>query len=146
MQQKPQIVTALSIAQVVLLYSEGWTQSKIAKTLNLDVQIVIDYLQEYFNPKKRPIRQRLARYTLNPDQTADLVAHIQQNPNVSVQKIISYIEQQYGCTWSEAAVYLFLKIHNFSRKSKQVLDHEEITKSGQKKLVYRSVAGWFRDK
>ena len=137
--------TDRQLAQVVLLLNEGWTQSKIAKALNMDVQNVISYLQEYLKPKHPPLRKRLSTYRLLPEQESKLVAHIEKNPHLSVRGIIEYIEQNYGDLWTEAAVQLFLKKNNFSCISKQVLHCEVITRKGEHKPIYRSVRGWFKN-
>jgi len=132
--------------QVVLLLNEGWSQSKIAQVLKLDIDTVSGYLSEYFNSKKPTLKKRLATYQLQPEQEAELVAYIEQNPTIVVRNIIEYIKQNYKDVWTGTAVYLFLKTHNFSRRSQQILDREVVTKTGQRKPIYYSVCGWFRDK
>ena len=133
------------LAQVALLSYEGWSQSKIAKALNLDEQTVLEYLQEYLKPKP-PIRKRLYnKYTLTPDQTAELVAHIEKNPYISIGKIRQYIEKHFNDLWTEPAVNLFLKQHNFSCVGEQVLHSEVITKNDEKRPIYKYFRGWFKN-
>ena len=133
------------LAQVVLLSAEGWTQSRIAQALNIDDQSVLTYLQEYLKPKKRCVAKPLLKYLLAPDQEAKLVAHIEKNPHLSMRKIVLYIEEHFNDLWTEAAVQLLLKKHNFSYRSKRVLHSEVIGRFGTKKQIYRSICGWFRN-
>ena len=131
------------LAQVVLLSAEGWPQSKIAKALNLDIQTVVSHLQDYLKPIKHA-KKGLLKYQLTPDQTAELVAHIEKNPHLSIPKIVEHIKEHYKGKWSESAVQLFLKKNSFLYRSTQVLDREVITKTGSKKPIYRSFCGWFK--
>ena len=139
--------TDRQLAQVVLLSNEGWSQSRIAKSLNLDVQTVISYLQEYLQPKpnESPVRKKVKAYILTPDQTAKLVAHIDRNPHISMGKMRQYIEEHFNNLWTESAVKLFLKKHNFSYRSKRVLHSEVLGRFGTKKQIYHSICGWFRN-
>lgn len=132
--------------QAVLLSSEGWSQSKIAKTLKLDVNTVSAYLSEYYNSRRLKSQKRLSLYKLKPNQETELIAYIEQNPNVIVRTVLEHIERRYQAVWTETAVRLFLKKHNFSCKSRLVFDREIVNKFGQKKFIYRSERGWFRNK
>lgn len=137
---------ARQLAQVVLLYTEGWSTSKIASVLKLNPAVIDAYLADANRSFRKPKCKRcVVEPSLDAVSTADLTAYICATPVISVRKIIEYVEQQYGVAWKEPMVHLWLKANKFSYRSKQIVDRIVISKTGVKKAIYRSVAGWHQD-
>jgi transposase len=129
-------------AQVILLSADGWSVAKIASTLKLDPGVVLAHLAEYRN--KHTQHQKSLKHSLDANQIAEFISHLEITPTISVDKMVEYLEQKYGIRVRTQYVESLIKAQGFSYQIKQVQDYYT-SKTGRRTLVYRSRSGWYRN-
>ena len=77
--------------KAVLLNAEGWTQKQIAQALRIRYETVQDHLNDYLKSKKLKPENGGSTSHLNPDQTSQLINHLEDNTHLKVVHICAYV-------------------------------------------------------
>ena len=103
--------------KAVLLSSEGWTQAQIAQALRIHETTVATHIKEYLNQKKLNNESGGSSSKLTPDQTEELITHLERNTYPSTKEIIEYVQKTYSVNYTQQGMYNWLKQHKFSYKA-----------------------------
>ena len=102
--------------KALLLFSEGWSQIQIAQALRIKPTTVHDHLEAYRKSKKLKPENGGSEGRLKPNQTDELIAHIEANTYPKAEHICSYVEKTYGVRFTVSGMTQWLIRHNFSYK------------------------------
>lgn len=102
---------------VVLSNSEGISPELIAQTHRISVNSVYRYLVEYEQEAKTAHNPRGGTESkLNPEQTKDLLTHLQKFTYLYAKDICKYIHETYGIQYSISGITAWLHEHEFVYK------------------------------
>ena len=102
--------------KAVLLTAEGWTQKQIAQALRIRYETVQDHLNDYQNSKKLKPENGGSKSHLNPDQTAQLMSHLEANTYLKSEHVCAYVEQTFGVKFTVSGMTKWLTRNGFSYK------------------------------
>lgn len=102
--------------KAVLLNAEGWTQKQIAQALRIRYETVQDHLNDYQNSKKLKPENGGSESHLNPDQTAQLISHLEANTYLKSEHICAYVEQAFQVKFTVSGMNKWLIRNGFSYK------------------------------
>ena len=100
----------------MLLTAEGWTQKQIAQALRIRYETVQDHLNDYQNSKKLKPENGGSKSHLNPDQTAQLMSHLEANTYLKSEHVCAYVEQTFGVKFTVSGMTKWLTRNGFSYK------------------------------
>ena len=102
--------------KAVLLNAEGWTQKQIAQALRIRYETVQDHLNDYLKSKKLKPENGGSTSHLNPDQTSQLINHLEDNTYLKVAHICAYVELTFSVLFTDSCMRKWLVRNNFSYK------------------------------
>jgi transposase len=102
--------------KAVLLWAEGWKQKQIAQALRIRYETVQDHIKDFNESKKLKPENGGSESRLNPDQTSQLIDHLEVNTYLKVDHICAYVEQTYGVKFTRSGMTKWLARNNFSYK------------------------------
>src|SRR3990167_1890976 len=102
--------------KAVLLNAEGWTQKQIAQALRIRYETVQDHLNDYQDSKKLKPENGGSESHLNPDQTSQLVTHLEDNTYLKSEHICAYVEQTFEVKFTTSGMTQWLTRNGFSYK------------------------------
>ena len=88
--------------KAVLLSDLGWSYRDIAKALFLDEETISQHVQDYQEQNKLSIQSGGSSSKLNPQQTTELISHLEQTTYLKVLDICVYIQTIYGISYTVA--------------------------------------------
>ena len=103
--------------KAILLSSEGWNQSQIAQALRIHETTVATHIKEYLNQKKLNNESGGSSSKMTPEQTVELITHLERNTYPSTKEIIEYVQKTYSVSYTQQGMYNWLKQHKFSYKA-----------------------------
>ena len=103
----------------ILLRSEGWSVSQIAQALRLHNDTVSRYVIEYVESEKLGCNYWGTEEKLTPEQTEELVAHLEGQLYVKASDVSAHVEEKYGIKYTVAGMTEWMKRHEFSYKSSE---------------------------
>ena len=115
--------------KAVLLTAEGWTQKQIAQALRIRYETVQDHLNDYQNSKKLKPENGGSKSHLNPDQTAQLMSHLEANTYLKSEHVCAYVEQTFGVKFTVSGMTKWLTRNGFSTKNPRELLQKLIQKN-----------------
>ena len=103
--------------KVVLWIDEGLSAPQIAKLLFIQPCTVYQHLQAYHEENKiAPTKPLGTQSKLNPIQTQEVIAHLEEVTYHKVEDICSYVKDRYGVYYTVSGLTDWLKDHHFSYK------------------------------
>jgi len=102
--------------KAVLLTAEGWTQKQIAQALRIRYETVQDHLNDYQDSKKLKPENGGSKSHLNPDQTSQLINHLEANTYLKSEHICAYVEQTFEVKFTTSGMTQWLTRNGFSYK------------------------------
>jgi len=102
--------------KAVLLHAEGWKQKQIAQALRIRYETVQDHLKDFHESKKLQPENGGSQSRLDPEQTSQLIDHLEANTYLKVEHICAYVEQTYGVKFTRSGMTKWLTRNNFSYK------------------------------
>lgn len=102
--------------KAVLAYDEGYSYSEIAKILLLDDETVRRHIEDYFAQCKLAPHNGGSEAKLNPDQTAQLIAHLEAMTYLCAKAICAYVLQTFEVSYTVSSMIKWLKQQGFRYK------------------------------
>ena len=102
--------------KAVLLHCEGWSQVDIAQALRIRPETVHDHLNDYQESKKLKPMNGGSVSRLSPQDTKNLVDHLQSNTYLKVRDICAYVQDQHDIIFTVSGMTKWLQNHEFSYK------------------------------
>jgi transposase len=103
--------------KAVLAYDRGYTFAQIADMLLISESGAREHLKDYEQKagKLKPSNGG-SESKLDAEQTASLVAHLEERTYLKVSEIIAYVQETYGIVYSVSGMTDWLHAHDFSWK------------------------------
>jgi transposase len=109
-----------------LARSEGISPELIAQTHRISVSSVYQYLADYEKENKTQHEPRGGTTSkLSPEQTEELLSHLQEVTYLYTKDICQYVEARYGIKYSKSGMTFWLKEHKEPIKVPGKLDPEK---------------------
>lgn len=102
--------------KAVLLYAEDWKQNQIAQALRIHSDTVHDHIEDYKRSKKLKPENGGSQSELTQDQTAEIVAYLEDNTSPKAAEICAYIKETYGVKFTVSGLTKWLHRQGFSYK------------------------------
>lgn len=102
--------------KAVLLSSEGWTGEEIAQALRIHQETVYEHLKEYSTQEKLSPANGGSQGSLTPEQSEELISHLEANLYTTVHDICVYVQETYAVRYSVPGMTKWLHRHKFSYK------------------------------
>ena len=87
-----------------------------AQALRVRYETVQDHLNDYQNSKKLKPENGGSKSHLNPDQTAQLMSHLEANTYLKSEHVCAYVEQTFGVKFTVSGMTKWLTRNGFSYK------------------------------
>jgi transposase len=100
--------------KAVLLRDDGWTHAAIAEALFLTEEAIRKHLKGYEKYGKLKPENGGSSGFLNEKDTAELLAHLDENLYVKVAEICAHVQEKYAVRYSVRGMTDWLKRHDFS--------------------------------
>jgi transposase len=100
--------------KAVLMSNEGWSYREISKILLLDEETISKHVYEYIDEKKLTIVTGGSESKLSPNQSGELIKHLESRIYPKVLEIYDYVEEAYVVKYTVAGMTSWLKSHHFS--------------------------------
>lgn len=101
----------------ILLRNEGWSLGKIAQALRIHNDTVSRYITDYLKNGNLDFRYQGSNENLTPEQSEQLIKHLQENLYTKVVEIIAYVQTTFKVNYSVSGMTDWLRKHQFSYKS-----------------------------
>lgn len=102
--------------KAVLLFSEGWSQVQISQALRIRSETVQQHLKDYNDTKKLKPENGGSQSHLTPEQTCELLAHLESTTYLKAGDICAYVQKRFEVIFSESGMKHWLYSHGFSFK------------------------------
>ena len=102
--------------KAVLLNTESWTQKQIAQALRIRYETVQDHLNDYKKSKKLKPENGGSQSHLTPEQTSQLISHLEEKTYLKAELICAYVHQTFEVTFTVSGMTKWLTRNNFSFK------------------------------
>ena len=109
--------------KAILLRSEGWTVPQISQALRLHQSTIIRHIEEYKSGKLKN-QSGGSSSNLTDEQTQELIAHLEEHTYAHNHKIVLYIKEHFGVTYTVAGLHKWLHRQGFSYKKPKGLPHK----------------------
>lgn len=109
--------------KAILLRSEGWTVPQISQALRLHQMTIIGHINDY---KKGKLANESggSKSHLTEEQTAELIAHLEENLYHHNYQIILYVTERFGVTFTVPGMHKWLHRNGFSYKKPKGQPHK----------------------
>lgn len=102
--------------KAVILNDEGWGYKQIAQALLIHETTVWGYLDDYRDTKKLRPMNGGSKSKLDEQQTAELIAHLEEHTYPTSKEIIAYVKAMYQISYTQQGMNDWLSSHQFSYK------------------------------
>lgn len=102
--------------KVVLLKSEGWTNSAIAQALRVREETIQQHVSDWLSSEKLKPENGGSTSKLDVSQSRILEAHLQEKTYVDVADICAYVASTFNVLYTVSGMTKWLKKHSFSYK------------------------------
>lgn len=102
--------------KAVLLNSEGWSADQISQALRLHVETARRHVSDYEATQKLKPENGGSESFLDADQSEKLIKELESETYMSVDKICSYIKEEFDISYSIPGMTKWLHQHGFSYK------------------------------
>lgn len=109
--------------KAILLRSEGWTVPQISQALRLHSTTIIRHINDYKAGKLKNANSGSSGL-LTPEETQELVAHLEANLYHHNHEIVMYVKERYGVLFTVPGMHKWLKRHGFSYKKPKGVAHK----------------------
>lgn len=109
--------------KAILLRSEGWTVPQISQALRLHQTTIIRHINDY-KAGKLSNESGGSKSHLTEEQTAELIAHLEENLYHHNHQIILYVKEQYGIVFTVPGMHKWLHRNDFSYKKPKGQPHK----------------------
>jgi transposase len=100
--------------KAVLLRDDGLTYEEIASVLYLSDEGVRQQVEDYLKREKLMPENGGSAPKLDKEQTAKLIAHLEDHTYLWAKEIVAYVEKTFGITYTVSGMTVWLKAHGFS--------------------------------
>lgn len=105
--------------KAVLAYDDGYSYSEISKILLLDDETIRRHIQDYFSSHKLSSSNGGSKSSLDPTQSSELMAHLENNLYLYVKDICDYVKKYFNVRYSISGMTQWLHRHGFRYKKPQ---------------------------
>ena len=109
--------------KAILLRSEGWTVPLISQALRIHQTSIIRHINDYKEGKLTNENGGSKSY-LTEEQTAELIAHLEENLYHHNHQIILYVKERFGVTFTVPGMHKWLHRNEFSYKKPKGQPHK----------------------
>lgn len=109
--------------KAVLLRSEGWSTQMIAQALRLHETTIIRHLDDFLENNKLKPENGGSQSYLTEEQSADVIAHLEENTYQDQVKIIEFIWGRHRIKFSVPGLNKWLDRNGFSYKKAKGVPH-----------------------
>lgn len=102
--------------KAVLLRDDGYSYSEIAKILLLDDETIRRHIDDYEKLQKLMTDNGGSKSSLNPDQTAKLISHLEEKTYLYAKDICAYVQNTFGVFYTVSGIIKWLHHNNFRHK------------------------------
>jgi len=110
--------------KAVLLHAEGWSTPMIAQALRLHETSVNRHLNDYLGKRKLAPENGGSQSYLSPEQTIEVIQHLEETPYRYSHQIIDYIWKTHHIRFSVAGLNKWLHRNQFSYKLPKGVPHK----------------------
>ena len=110
--------------KAILLRSEGWTVPQISQALRVHQSTIIKHIQDYKERGKLENESGGSASHLSDEQTAELIAHLEEYTYAYSHQILLTIKERFGITYTVAGLTHWLHRHGFSYKKPKGVPHK----------------------
>jgi transposase len=110
--------------KAILLRSEGWTVPQISQALRLHQSTIIKHIEAYKTAGKLKNESGGSSSLLTEKQTAELIAHLEENTYAHNHQIVMYIKEHFGVNYTVSGLHKWLHRNEFSYKKAKGLPHK----------------------
>ncbi len=109
--------------KAILLRSEGWTVPQISQALRIHQTTVIRHINDY-KANKLSNKSGGSKSHLTEEQTAELIAHLEENLYHHNHQIILHVKEKYGILFTVPGMHKWLHRNGFSYKKPKGQPHK----------------------
>lgn len=120
--------------KAVLAYTDGYSYSEIARLLLLDDETIRRHVTDYFSSNKLSPENGGSKSHLNPKQSEEFQAHLQEQTYLYVKDICHYIKKKYKIHYTNSGMTKWLHANGFCYKKPHAVP-AKADKSQQKKFI-----------
>ena len=110
--------------KAVLLASEGWSPTMIAQALRIHESTVARHLSDYALSEKLKPENGGSQSLLSDTQTIQLIEHLTEKTYFHTRQIITYVEAEFGVSYTVSGINKWLHHHGFSYKKPKGVPHK----------------------
>lgn len=108
----------------ILLSHDGMSYEAIGKVLLLDTSTVKRYVKDYYRKGSIDFKHKGSESFLNPEQTKELVNHLEEYTYPDVISIVGHVSHKYSISYTVSGMNKWLKANGFSYKHFSEVPHK----------------------